>query len=73
MSGIQGDIGMGLAPAGKTATDPSGNLTKATAAAGAATVTDCYCGDPTQTATNGVLEAEPAGPHDAPRSPRYWA
>jgi hypothetical protein len=32
-----------------------------------------YLGEPTQTATNGVFEADPVGPHEAPRSPRNCA
>jgi hypothetical protein len=32
-----------------------------------------YFGGPTQTATSGVLEADAAGPQDAPFSPRNWA
>jgi hypothetical protein len=32
-----------------------------------------YCGEPTQTATSGVLEALGTGPQDAPRSLRNCA
>jgi hypothetical protein len=52
-----------------------GSDVRAVAASHAATFIEItrYFGGPTQTATSGVLEADAAGPQDAPFSPRNWA
>lgn len=45
----------------------------ATVLVAAAIVVVSYFGGPTQTATSGVLATDPAGPQDAPLSPRNCA